>query len=258
VSDLDREYTTGERVYLGRTRSAENEDLHVERYRFALDQIREGEVVVDAACGSGYGTELIADKAAQVIGLDISDHALHYAIRHHKRTNIEYRQANFDLPIPLPSLTFDAIVCFETIEHVSNPDQLVSELHRILKPDGLLILSSPDRAVSERLHHRNKFHVHELSRLELTTLIGKRFTIDELYGQVPYTAGTWQRPLVWLARLDVANLRGRIGDAGGLLKRALGFLRPVSVSSEGRNIVRIDAADQALYVYMVVLARKDT
>jgi SAM-dependent methyltransferase len=196
----------------------------------------------------------LAEKAARVVGLDISNHALGYANGHHHRSNIEYRQADFNLPIPLPSSMFDAIVSFETLEHVDNQEQLIAEFHRLLRVGGMLILSSPDRIVTERLHHRNKFHVRELSQLELMALVGKYFAVRELYGQLPYSAAFWKRPLMWVARLDVLNLRARIGDTG--LKNALGFLRGVSVSSTSGNIVRIAPQDRRLHLYIVMLAAK--
>jgi len=255
--DNDREFADSERVYLGRTRSPENERLHVERYRLAAAFVRQDHVVLDAACGSGYGTQLLADVAARVVGLDISAHAVDYALQHYSRPNVDYRRADLESPIALNDANFDVIVSFETLEHISNQRRLLTEFHRLLKTGGLLIMSTPDRDVFQQLAYQSAFHVHELSKLELTSLVGDHFKIVELYGQVPYIPVGWHKVVRLLASLDVFNLRSRLGKADGFLRKVRRAMVPIVVSEDGTNTVRITLnGNEHSHVYLIVVASK--
>lgn len=254
----DSEFNAGERVYLGRTRSVENTFLHLERYRFSLGVVGDDQVVLDAASGSGYGTALLGQRARHVVGVDVSKHALAYARRHHMPPNVDYLQANLDSHIPLADGQFDAIVSFETLEHVHNYHRLLSEFRRLLKPGGLVILSTPDREIySDRLRYRNRFHVRELSRPELLAAVSRYFSITEQYGQVAYAPAGWQIPLGWLSGLDFLGLRSRIGDRTGSVQWVTRLLRPFRIKQDGGpNITRMESRDTRAFVYLIVIATK--
>src|SRR6266404_1383353 len=138
---------TGERVIPGECEP----DLlneHMARYRFA-QRFAAGKVVLDAACGSGYGAAMLAENAKKVVGCDISHEAVEYARRVYGASKggalrVEYSESDC-LALPFPSARFDLVVAFEIIEHLENPQVFLKEMDRVLGPGGILIVSTPNR-----------------------------------------------------------------------------------------------------------------
>jgi SAM-dependent methyltransferase len=155
---------------------------HWHRYAWARGFAR-GRRVLDAACGEGYGSALLADVAASVLGVDISDTAVtHARARYAGRPNLRYEQADATALDALADGSFDLIVSFETLEHVEAQEALVAGFARLLAPGGLLLLSSPDRQTySDARGYRNEHHVRELYRGELEALLGRHFGAVRLY-----------------------------------------------------------------------------
>ena len=155
---------------------------HVHRYAFAQSLVA-GRRVLDAACGEGYGSALLAGTAAAVTGVDRSSGSIEHARRRYPLDNLDFQVADCrDLPLPADS--FDCIVSFETLEHMEDHEGLLREFRRVLRPDGFLLLSSPDKAVyTEKLQNRNEFHVRELYRNELENLLQRHFPVFRLWGQ---------------------------------------------------------------------------
>lgn len=171
---------TGERFTPECVREIRYEHLH--RYAFARGCVA-GLRVLDAACGEGYGSALLAGVAATVTGVDISGDAIAHANGRYGGGNLEFLTADC-LALPFADRTFDCVVSFETLEHLEDHDGLLREFSRVLKPDGFLVISSPDKAVySERLQYRNEYHVRELYRGELETLLRAHFPSVRLWGQ---------------------------------------------------------------------------
>lgn len=171
---------TGERFTPECVREIRYEHYH--RYAFAAERVR-GRKVLDAACGEGYGAALLAGTAASVTGVDSSEPAIEHAARRYRAGNLEFRCADC-LSLPFPDDSFEAIVSFETLEHLEDHDGLMREFRRVLAPAGFLLLSSPDKAVySDRQQQRNEFHVRELYRDELEALLGRHFPAYRLWGQ---------------------------------------------------------------------------
>jgi SAM-dependent methyltransferase len=155
---------------------------HYHRYAFAGDLVR-GRKVLDAACGEGYGSALLARSAASVTGVDISEASIEHARGRYRAPHLEFRSADC-LNLPFDDDSFESIVSFETLEHLADHDSLLREFRRVLAPDGFLLLSSPDKAeYSDRQQQRNEFHVRELYRDELEALIGSHFPAYRLWGQ---------------------------------------------------------------------------
>lgn len=230
-----------ERLYLGTGRYIQ-EELHLGRYRFAGTRIAGGATVLDAACGSGYGSGILAERARRVVAVDLSDEALAHAREHYQLANIEFIRADLSEPLGLPDGSCDAIVSFETIEHVRHQHVMLSEFHRILAPGGMLIISSPDRdIITGRAHEINEFHVAELSKLEFVDLIGSYFRIDELYGQMRYELSTWKHAAKQLAKQDILGLRTRIRSCrlgqvmDGMLAPSHRLLEAVSTNTPGEH-----------------------
>jgi GT2 family glycosyltransferase/SAM-dependent methyltransferase/glycosyltransferase involved in cell wall biosynthesis len=156
---------------------------HLHRYAWAAPLCR-GQAVLDIACGEGYGSLLLAREAATVVGADVSrqavDHARH---KYAGQRNLSFVVADATA-IPLTSASVDRIVSFETLEHLADQEGMLNEFRRVLKPDGLLILSSPNRPVYGRLLDKpNEFHVKELDHAELHDLLRSRFAAVQYVDQ---------------------------------------------------------------------------
>lgn len=156
---------------------------HWHRYAFAAP-IARGRRVLDAACGEGYGSALLAQHGAEVLGVDISAEAIGHARRRYSVIPGLRFQTMDVTALELPEASFDLVVSFETLEHLAEHDALLQGFRRVLKPDGLLLISSPDKATySDASGHVNPFHVRELYRAEFEALLRRHFPAYRLYGQ---------------------------------------------------------------------------
>jgi len=172
---------TGERFLPGAGGEIWYEHWH--RYHFASALVS-GKDVLDIACGAGYGSALLARSAKSVMGADISADAIEHARASYATTaNLAFQPADC-VALPFADGSFDIVVSFETIEHIEKQAQFLGEVARVLRPDGLVILSSPNRPeYSGRRGCVNPFHVHELDRAELAALVAPRFPHARWFGQ---------------------------------------------------------------------------
>jgi len=155
---------------------------HLHRYAVAAD-LAKGRTVLDIACGEGYGASLLAKVAAKVMAVDIDGATIQKAAEKYKAENLDFLTGSL-LQIPFPDRSFDMITCFETIEHITEHEQALSELKRVLKPGGILMISTPDRVnYSEIREYKNLFHRKELDGEELKSLIRKFFSSSVFYKQ---------------------------------------------------------------------------
>lgn len=154
---------------------------HWHRYQFALG-LAKGKRVLDVACGEGYGSNLLAMVASEVVGADISAEAVaHAQARYGQKANLSYVQADV-AHLDFEASRFDVVVSFETLEHLAEQEALVDGFARVLADDGILLISSPDKRVySDLAGFRNEFHVRELYREELLALLQPRFAHVRLY-----------------------------------------------------------------------------
>ena len=156
---------------------------HWHRYAFA-EAFAKGKRVVDAACGEGYGSALLARTAREVMGVDIADEAVaHARARYAGIGNLRFLQGDCT-NLALPDASCDLVVSFETLEHVEAQERLIAGFARVLADDGILIVSSPDkRTYTDLSGFRNEYHVRELYRDELLALLAPHFAHVHLYGQ---------------------------------------------------------------------------
>ncbi len=148
---------------------------HLHRYAVSFDFV-EDKVVLDIASGEGYGSNLLSNIAKKVYGVDIDIDTIYAAKEKYKKKNLEFLQGSADA-IPLPSNSIDVVVSFETLEHHDKHLEMMEEIKRVLKVDGVLVISTPDkRYYSDELEHDNKFHVKELYFSEFKELVNKYFT----------------------------------------------------------------------------------
>ena len=155
---------------------------HFHRYVFARALVK-GRRVLDAACGEGYGANMLAAAAGSVTGVDISERAIAHAKARYPAENLEFRVADC-LRLPFDDGTFDCIISFETLEHLEDHRGLLSEFRRVLAAEGFLLLSTPDKAVyTDQQQNQNEFHVRELYRADFESLLASFFPAWRLWGQ---------------------------------------------------------------------------
>jgi ubiquinone/menaquinone biosynthesis C-methylase UbiE len=148
---------------------------HLHRYGVAM-QFAQGKVVLDIASGEGYGSNLLSTVASQVTGVDISFDAVKHANGKYKSSNLRFTQGSAD-KIPLNDGTVDVVVSFETIEHHDKHHEMFKEIKRVLKKDGVLIMSSPNKLhYTDKSGYVNPFHVKELYEDEFKQLVNTYFT----------------------------------------------------------------------------------
>lgn len=182
---------TGER-YLP-SESGRNRIEHYHRYLCA-SAVAADKRVLDAACGEGYGSSLIALSAARVVGVDVDPASIAHARATYAGDNIEFIEASVTA-LPFAPASFDVIISFETLEHLAEQAEMLAEFRRVLTPDGVLLLSSPNRPIySADGGAPNEYHVKELDLAELKTALAASFTRVELYGQ-RLQMGTLIQPL---------------------------------------------------------------
>lgn len=171
---------TGERFVPGVVGNIELEHLH--RYAIARE-LAVNKTVLDIACGEGYGSAMLAQVAKRVIGVDASRMAIDHASTKYKNDNLEFRYGLCS-EIPLPDASIDLVVSFETIEHHDQHEAMMRELKRVLRPNGVAVISSPERhEYSEVPNTSNPFHIKELYRHEFEVLISRYFTHFRMFGQ---------------------------------------------------------------------------
>lgn len=155
---------------------------HLHRYAYAARHAQARDVL-DIACGEGYGAHLLAKTARRVLGVDACPQAVAHAANKYRADNLAFCAGSCSA-IPCADHSFDLVVSFETIEHHDQHEEMLREIKRVLRPSGLLLISTPDRRVySEETGYTNPFHVKELSQPEFAALLKGHFAQVSMVGQ---------------------------------------------------------------------------
>jgi SAM-dependent methyltransferase len=202
---------------------------HLHRYAWVSGMVR-NKRVLDLASGEGYGSDMLARHASSVVGVEIDSKAVVHAVRRYRAPNVNFVQASIT-QVPLEKETFDVIVCFEAIEHIREHDELLAEVKRLLKPDGLFAVSTPNKAAyRSETDGGNPFHVKELSFEEFDGLLKSRFKHRRYFNQRVLSASS-----IW-----------RMGSENGALVREFPFAR------QGEEFQPI-ASDRRIGQYAIAL-----
>jgi SAM-dependent methyltransferase len=172
---------TGERTIPGLAEENYWFRRHEVAYARLVDRCA-GRDVLEAGCGEGYGADLIADHARSVIGLDYDESAVaHVRARY---PLVDMRHGNL-AELPLEDGAIDVVVNFQVIEHLWDQGQFVAECLRVLRPGGVLLMSTPNRITFSpgRDTPINPFHTRELNAAELTELLtAQGFSLESMLG----------------------------------------------------------------------------
>jgi SAM-dependent methyltransferase len=151
---------------------------HLARYAWAASLVA-GKRTLDAGCGWAYGTAMFADAGASAaVGLDLAPTVIEVAQKE-IGDRVELHVGDV-VSMPFEDASFDVVVCFEVIEHLEDRAAAVRELARVLRPDGLLVISSPNRDTSVP---GNPYHVHEYTPDELRNELAAVFGSVRLHRQ---------------------------------------------------------------------------
>lgn len=197
---------------------------HYHRYALAARWCTDARTL-DAACGEGYGSAMLAASAASVEGVDVSTGAIaHARQRYGHLPGVNFQVADCT-SLPFAGNEFDRVVSFETLEHLAEHERLLSEFRRVLKPGGCLILSSPDKAVyTDAQETVNEYHVRELYREELESLISRYFPAYRLLGQkLMFHSAVWSLDEVEKVSLDQFSA-GQTGSRQGITQAPMYFI----------------------------------
>lgn len=179
---------TGERVIVDEYSGSRNEffiyQCHLATYQFAIPHVKDKKTL-EFGCGSGYGSHYLSKYCSDITAVDISESAIKYANERYSNENLTYRiiQNIEREPLSFSDETFDAVISFQVIEHIDKEQKYLSELLRVLKKGGILIIATPDK--THRLFSFqkpwNKFHIREYNMAELNGVVSNYFDKVDCY-----------------------------------------------------------------------------
>jgi ubiquinone/menaquinone biosynthesis C-methylase UbiE len=181
ASDAEKLGKTGERMVPQLHQGSLIYAEHMIRY-LAGQELVKNKIVLDVACGSGYGTKLLADNAKKAFGVDVDKPTIEYAKKHYASNNTEFLVGDGE-HIPLPDHSVDVVITYETIEHIRDYEQFMRDISRVLKPDGLAVISTPNDL---EFAEGNHYHLHEFTEEELEGLVRKHFKFIDSYYQATW------------------------------------------------------------------------
>ena len=175
---------------------------HIAAYEFASKWVTAGKTVLDLACGTGYGVQrLERASAGKIIGVDYSREAVRYARAHFGNGRAGFIIGD-GLRCGLRDDAFDLIICLQTVEHVPDAELFLTEMTRVLKDDGTILISTPNKVFYSPDAEKplNPYHVVEFTLETLQQLLSNHFAHFEVFGQQPQhalvkaTAKRWAPP----------------------------------------------------------------
>jgi SAM-dependent methyltransferase len=227
---------------------------HIQRYMFAAEKLKPlGRCrVLDVACGVGYGSRFIASECGcEVVGVDRDPEALKLATSRFSYPSVSFIADDcHTLDKCGCKEQFDAIVCFETIEHLAEPWRFLSRCAQLLRPSGVVIISTPNRSVSG--HSNWEYHVREYTATQFVSLLKECGFKDQiLLGQSLTPIGrlrssvrgelnrVYANPFARVGRFIQRTVRNRRDTGVVLPEQPEDFeIEPVASSKECENLGR--------------------
>ncbi|MFK7897333.1 MAG: methyltransferase domain-containing protein [Myxococcota bacterium] len=180
--NLARQMYCEERSVLNRGAAYQPGNYNQQRYVYALSQLSESDEVIDAACGDGYGSEMIAERCQRVVGVDLDEDTIREAkLRSADVANLRFEHGNA-CQLAEPDESFSVFVSLETIEHIPDVDAFCREVKRVLKPGGRFICSTPQNLFGKI--PINPWHLREYSASEFREILERHFEGVEIRGAV--------------------------------------------------------------------------
>jgi SAM-dependent methyltransferase len=171
--------------------------FHWHRYQMAGTRLQ-GLKVLDLGIGTAYGAAYLSGMASSLTGIDIDVQAVEEAKALYQAPHLTFLAGDLASQ-KFDGGTFDAVVMFEVIEHIAKDEQpaLLQEIRRVLKPGGLLLMSTPDHERTPEFSEENPYHIGELTAEELDTLLSSEFAYSDIYSQEINAAS-----IIWQAGLE--------------------------------------------------------
>ena len=163
----------------GQRASREQLERLYHRYKFASTFCKEKDVL-EVACGAGQGLGYLEKVAKKVVGGDIDENNLRFAISHYKdRQNIEVKTLNAH-QLPFENKRFDVVILYEAIYYLAQPEKFVAEARRVLRKGGVLLIATVNKDWSE--FSPSPFSTHYFSVPEIDKLLQSNGFKVEFYG----------------------------------------------------------------------------
>ena len=156
--------------------------MHLKAYQTA-EKFVEGKKLLEIGCNTGYGSATLADLPGEMHAIDVSEKAIRTAKDEHGDSGIHFRVTD-GRQLPFGSDEFDVIIAFQLIEHVVDADALLQDIRRVLRKDGLLLMTTPngEMRLDPGMKPWNKFHVREYAHQELRACIHRSFEHVDVAG----------------------------------------------------------------------------
>lgn len=220
---------------------------HLARFKFGAKFVK-NKTVIDCACGNGIGSKIFADASAEkVLAFDIDERVIN---KLKGGSNLSFDVAD-GRHLPVEDNFADVYISFETVEHINEDKEYLSEAVRVLKPGGVFVCSTPNREVTnpgKKISDKpaNRFHVREYSESEFTNLLNSYFKDVKLYGQNPQS----------IFKTKAIAMLGRLLPMNGavLINRAFKIPRLFFDSFDRRSVLPID--NKKRYEYLVAVCKK--
>lgn len=191
---------------------------HVRRYQWAVSYLRPEARVLDLGCGDGYDSSLLACSCGLACALDVDHRAVLGAADRYRDAGVRWATGSAT-DLPFAPGCFDLVTCFEVLEHLREPLVALTEIHRVLRPGGLCLLSVPNPAVDPANSAQvADYHLLDFTPASFRDLVGAVFPGAELLGQ---PGGGSVEIAVSRARAWILLLKRRIGLRRALLPLAV-------------------------------------
>lgn len=156
---------------------------HLFVYEYVKEKLNTGQKVLDLGFGEGYGTSMLSDHCAEITGVDVEEKVISYASERYASEKCKF--VKYDgRRLPFDDNEIDLVTSFQVIEHIDDDHAFVAEISRVLKPDGKLFMTTPNKATRLKPGQKpfNRFHKREYLAKELENVLKESFDNVEVNG----------------------------------------------------------------------------